>query len=183
METHTKTPIVMVSFTITFAGWWAWNAFLSGAYTDNISPYDVKGGFSHTFGKDWRWWLVLVVSVAILVVVELVLKAAKKPLGRLELWPPGRAGNGEWEVETWQEVEKDEATMRRLASTHGNESPESRISSSEEEDAKHGAIELHDFAPVAAASSSRRPPYERQQTDTHVHGKVDVRVTSTEMRR
>ena len=59
MDTHHKTLIVGISFLITTAGWWAWSAFLSYAYSDNLSPFDVKGGFEHTFGRDWNWWLVV----------------------------------------------------------------------------------------------------------------------------
>lgn len=178
METHAKTSIVLGAFSITFAGWWAWNAFLSGAYSDNISPYDVKGGFLKTFGNDWRWWLVLIVTVMILVVTELILKAAKKALVRFELWPlwERRGGARMWEreLEVWQEVEKDPGFMMRLIGEDGGELDNGAAQE------VHGAIELRDV-PATASSSGRRPVYERRETDTH--GKVDVRVSSTEVRR
>ena len=181
METHNKTRIVLGSFSITFAGWWAWNAFLSGAYSDNISPYDVKGGFSETFGKDPRWWLVLIVAIAILVVLELVLKGLKKELVRLEVWPlwGRRDGARMWEreLELWQEMEKDPVLMKRLIDRDGYTDDNDDLDEAVAED-EHGEIELHDFGATASSSSSGQVG----QRGGENHGKASVRVTSAEVR-
>ena len=89
LEMHAKTRIVGIGFSIIVAGWWAWNAFLSAAYSDNLSPFDVKHGFTKGFGKDPVWWLVLVITLAILVTFELMWKTIRRSLaidGRWPLW-------------------------------------------------------------------------------------------------
>jgi phospholipid-translocating ATPase len=114
IETHNKTAIVFGSFTITFGGWWAWNAFLSGVYSNNVSPYDVKGGFSGTFGKDPIWWLTFVVVIAILVVMELSMKAVMKALSDVECrtcWKGKSVGD----LEEWQEIEKQVNFRKRVS--------------------------------------------------------------------
>ena len=78
LETHYKTRIVAVGFTITVAGWWAWNAFLATAYSDNLSPYDVRHGFNKGFGTDPNWWLTLVITLAVLLTIELIWKSLRK---------------------------------------------------------------------------------------------------------
>ena len=78
IETQYKTVTVFVSFGITTSGWWAWNAFLSSAYSDNLSPFDVKHSFTDTFGIDPVWWLVLVLTMGILFAIELSLKYVMK---------------------------------------------------------------------------------------------------------
>ncbi|KAK1088854.1 drs2 neo1 protein [Friedmanniomyces endolithicus] len=119
LETHYKTVIVGVSFLITVGGWWAWQGFLSHAYSTNISPYDVKGGFTSTFGNDPNWWLTLIVVLAVLTVMELGYKSIKQSLLVAGLWPVWRLFGGrarrdadELDVGLWQAMEK-EPEMRR----------------------------------------------------------------------
>ncbi|KAK0845248.1 drs2 neo1 protein [Friedmanniomyces endolithicus] len=119
LETHYKTVIVGISFLITVGGWWAWQGFLSHAYSTNISPYDVKGGFTSTFGNDPNWWLTLIVVLAVLTVMELGYKSIKQSLLVAGLWPVWRLFGGrarrdadELDVGLWQAMEK-EPEMRR----------------------------------------------------------------------
>ncbi|CRG92642.1 hypothetical protein PISL3812_09705 [Talaromyces islandicus] len=80
LETHRKTVIVYAAFLITFLGWWAWNAFLSGTYSSNLTPFDVKNGFLHGFGADLAWWATFVLVLTALVVVEVSYKAGLRYL-------------------------------------------------------------------------------------------------------
>jgi len=123
LETHYKTVIVGIAVTITIAGWWAWNGFMAGIYSDNLSPYDVKGGFTKTFGNDPNWWLTLILALTIMAAMELMLKSAKHALVVTGLWPPwtrwseGRRQTRDPEnidVSAWQEMEKDPAVGERL---------------------------------------------------------------------
>ncbi|KAF2159541.1 hypothetical protein M409DRAFT_60753 [Zasmidium cellare ATCC 36951] len=109
IETHYKTLIVGISFFITVAGWFAWNGFMSAIYMNNLSPYDVKGGFSDTFGKDANWWLTMLVAFVVLATAELVYLSVKRRLMREGLWF-GMKG----ELEAWQEMERDEKVRERL---------------------------------------------------------------------
>ena len=130
LEAHYKTRIVGVSFAITTSGWWAWNAFLAGAYSDNISPYDIKHGFDQGFGKDPVWWLVLLAALAILLVFDLMWKSIRRNLTVSGRWPPWKAKTGmeksaeEVDVHVWQEMEQDTAVQRRLTSLAGHKSQE-----------------------------------------------------------
>lgn len=124
LETHCKTLIVFNSFMITICGWWVWNGFMCGIYSDNLSPYDVKGGFSSTFGNDPIWWLTLVAALAVMVVMELGYKSVKQTLlvsGHWSLWKRrfGRGWKGaeqddDVDVGLWQAMEKDPAVMTML---------------------------------------------------------------------
>jgi phospholipid-translocating ATPase len=121
LETHYKTWIVFRCFTLTFVGWWIWNAILAAAYSPGVSAYAVRKGFTLTFGSDPQWWLTLIVIIAILICMELAYKAVKRNLiiAGLWKWPPWKeAALGEsaeeWDLELWQEMEKDPAVRERL---------------------------------------------------------------------
>ncbi|KAH8650116.1 P-type ATPase [Xylariales sp. PMI_506] len=90
IETHYKSAIVLTAFGITFAGWWAWSAFLAVIYTPGPSTYDVRGGFTKVFGRDGIWWLTFIAVMLILISVELAYRAVKRNLIVLGLWhwPP-----------------------------------------------------------------------------------------------
>ena len=117
LETHLKTVIVGVSITITVSGWWAWNGFMSQCYSNNITPYDVRYGFTKTFGNDPNWWLALIIAFAIMLVLEMAFKSVKRRLLDAIVWPPWKrrsktsATHGrnaeELDVRLWQEMEKD----------------------------------------------------------------------------
>ncbi|KAK3070770.1 drs2 neo1 protein [Teratosphaeriaceae sp. CCFEE 6253] len=124
LQTHYKTAIVAVSCTIVVGGWWAWNGFMSEAYSSNLSPYDVRGGFSGTFGPDPNWWLTILVVLMILTVMELGHKSITQSLLMAGRWPPWKkhvrredddAGNiEELDVRLWQALEKDPNVRERL---------------------------------------------------------------------
>ena len=114
------------AFAITIAGWFAWQGFLDGAYARKPSPYAARGGFSHTFGPDGLWWLTALAIVAALIVIETAYKAVKHRLVVAGLWrfPPWRRkADGDeddaedWDLELWQELERDPAVRQRLKET------------------------------------------------------------------
>lgn len=85
LETHCKTVIVYGAFAITFGGWWAWNAFLAAAYSSNLSPFDVKYGFTHGFGRDPVWWATFALALGIPLIAELTYKAGRGYVRRLRV--------------------------------------------------------------------------------------------------
>lgn len=76
----------MFCFWITVAGWWAWNAFLSGIYAPAPSPYAVRDGFTTTFGRDATWWLSLVVALMALSTAEIAYRTTKHAVVTAGLW-------------------------------------------------------------------------------------------------
>lgn len=123
IETHYKTIIVGVSLVITVGGWFAWNGFMSGIYSNNLSPYDVKGGFGKVFGTEWAWWLTLIIAFTVLATMEIVYGAVKRNLIAARMWPPwkftrhyrNRNLNAEdMELELWQEMERDPRIREQL---------------------------------------------------------------------
>ncbi|KAI1308050.1 hypothetical protein F5Y03DRAFT_350954 [Xylaria venustula] len=127
METHYKSAIVMGAFGITVSGWWAWQAFLSGVYTLQPSPYDGRGGFVNTFGKDTLWWALLFGVLLILIGLDIAFKFAKRGLIKYDLWnwPPWRRKDADddpencenWDRQLWQELEQDPVVREHLQRT------------------------------------------------------------------
>lgn len=133
VETHFKSFLVLGSFFITVAGWWLWQVFLAGVYRLQPSPYNIRGGFFSTFGKDPGWWITLILVLMVLFVLELGFKMAKRTLTIMGLWRWSRGwwkrlrswkkvrkedwmeGNLEdWDLGLWQEMEKDPLVRKRL---------------------------------------------------------------------
>lgn len=132
METHHKSAITLFGFTITVGGWWAWQSFLSGIYAQTPSPYAVRDGFTHTFGRDPTWWLTLISVLGLIYILEMGLKMAKRNVvimfgawhwpgwwigkknkrSRQQDWVEGNLED--WDVGLWQEMEQDPAVRARL---------------------------------------------------------------------
>ncbi|KAI8954416.1 hypothetical protein F4801DRAFT_533123 [Xylaria longipes] len=124
METHYKTAIVMASFGITVSGWWAWQAFLSGVYTLQPSPYAGRGAFVNTFGKDTLWWSLLFGVLIVLIGLDIAFKFAKRSLIAHGFWtlPPWRKQDEDencenWDRQLWQELEQDPVVKEHLRQT------------------------------------------------------------------
>lgn len=121
LDAHHKTIIILGSFAITTSGWWAWQLFLSGAYsTDAPTPYAVKHGFISVFGPDPAWWLTLIVVLSTLAVAETAYRALQRTLLARGFWRWGARHSEqtaeELGVEVWQEMEKDPAVRAMLKS-------------------------------------------------------------------
>lgn len=119
IDPHHKTIIILVCFVITVAGWWAWQFFLSGAYsTKAVTPYAVRDGFTSVFGPDLAWWLTLVVVLGLLATGEIAYGALNRTLVDMGSWhseSSARKQNAEeMDVELWQEMEKDPVIKQML---------------------------------------------------------------------
>ncbi|KAI1174893.1 hypothetical protein F4777DRAFT_552254 [Nemania sp. FL0916] len=134
IETHYKTAIVIGSFSITVSGWWAWQAFLSGVYTLQPSPYDGRGGFVNTFGKDALWWSLLFGILLVLVGLDVALKLVKRTLivHGWWTWPPWQRRHTDddtencenWDRQLWQELEQDPDMREHLRQALLDEQPD-----------------------------------------------------------
>ncbi|KAI2472984.1 phospholipid-translocating P-type ATPase [Annulohypoxylon bovei var. microspora] len=121
IETHHKTVIILGAFALTMAGWWAWQAFLSGVYAPQPSPYPARNGFTDTFGTDPVWWVTLIAVVVVLISMEMAYKVVKRNMviAGAWKWPPWKPRSvddslEEWGLEVWQELEQDPVTRERL---------------------------------------------------------------------
>ncbi|KAK9780890.1 putative Phospholipid-transporting ATPase [Seiridium cardinale] len=134
IETHNKSAIVLVGFTITIIGWWLWNVILAAVYNPGVNTYAVRNGFTKTFGADALWWLTLIIAMAVLVCLELGFKAIKRNLivGGLWQWPPWqKRAVGEsaedWHLELWQELEQDPLMKEKLRQINEGERDEEDV--------------------------------------------------------
>lgn len=113
-----------------------WQSFLAGVYTEQPSPYDVRDGFFSTFGRDPGWWLSLIGVLAVLFILELGFKMAKRSLvvtgfwrwGRRHWWKRGTwwrrskrssdwmdsSNLEDWDLGLWQEMEQDAEVRQKL---------------------------------------------------------------------
>ena len=110
IDTRYKSVIVFVSFSITIAGWWAWNFFLSCVMPASQSPYAIRDGFTSTFGRDPVWWLTLLIVFVFLATLEFAYKSIKRrfDISRWRIWKRVMKSTDErWSLELWQELEKD----------------------------------------------------------------------------
>ncbi|PHH51101.1 putative phospholipid-transporting ATPase DNF3 [Ceratocystis fimbriata CBS 114723] len=140
-ETHYKPWFVLAAFFITTAGWWAWLAILSLAYSRSAAIYNVRDGLWDRYGSDVSWWATLFATLGMLGIFEFSLKIAKRKLlgiPRVAAWtvtPPWKSFSekerarrrreeeedehgrgtpeGEWRLEIWQEMEQD-AVIRKM---------------------------------------------------------------------
>ncbi|KAK1625426.1 phospholipid-translocating P-type ATPase [Colletotrichum phormii] len=145
LETHHKSGVVMGCFLLTFSGWWAWQGFLSSIYARAPSIYAVRDGFSKTFGRDWTWWLTLIVMVTLFILMETIFRTLQRSLilAGLWRWPWVRKEDDvcadEWRLELWQELEKDPVVRERLRRLASDEDEDEEVEDCEEEDVVRGA--------------------------------------------
>ncbi len=76
LEMHNVSIANVLAVGASVGGWFLWNILLAVLYTRK-GIYDVKGGFLRRFGRDWNWWLTLIVILACLFVLEVGSKAIK----------------------------------------------------------------------------------------------------------
>lgn len=148
-ETHTKTYIILAGCVITVAGWWAWNAFLDACYSSNLSPYDVRHGFTGTFGRDPAWWATMALVLVVLGVGEVLGKllftvsfSSSAAASFSSFWSsfrrffpssPRRSRRRrdedakEADVRVWQELEKDEKVKEILRWRAGEDEEHSTL--------------------------------------------------------
>ncbi|TPX10958.1 uncharacterized protein E0L32_008164 [Thyridium curvatum] len=81
LEMHHQTVISFLGLTVSVAGWFAWNVFLSAVYGHG-GPYRVRKELLWNFGRKYSWWLTCAVILAACVVLELVVTSARRAF-----WP------------------------------------------------------------------------------------------------
>jgi phospholipid-translocating ATPase len=130
LEMHNKTIISAVAWVISVGGWFMWNILLSLVFkisgNKNYLLYPLSQGFLHRFGTNLLWWLVLILTLAALIVLELGVSSLRKTF-----WPTDtdvfqelqkdvfirkrfeETARGEEEVEMGREREKDSLEMQR----------------------------------------------------------------------
>lgn len=85
-ETHHKTWVVLFSFFLTTFGWWAWSAFLDGVFAPTPSgPYAIRGTFTTKYGADATWWATLFIVLAMLGLMEILIKVVRRNVRVLTL--------------------------------------------------------------------------------------------------
>lgn len=109
--------------------------FLADVYAPQANPYDVRGSFFGTFGRDPGWWLTLLLVLFVLFVLDVGFKIAKRTLRTFGLWQRSRGclrqvkrwenarrenwrdeNIEEWGLRLWQELEKDRKVREQLTS-------------------------------------------------------------------
>ena len=100
LETHNHSITTVISGVLSIGGWFLWNIILSQVYDDNVI-YHVRDGFLQRFGRNLLWWTVALLSVAAVLLFEIVVRTTKTA------WKPT-------DVEVFQALEKDADVKRRF---------------------------------------------------------------------
>ncbi|KAH6680728.1 putative phospholipid-transporting ATPase [Halenospora varia] len=108
LEMHNKTYISAIGWILSVGGWFMWNILLSFAFKPRSSKtyplYPVANGFLVHWGRNLLWWLVLLLTLASLVLLELGISSIRKAF-----WPT--------DTEIFQELQKDKIIKRRFEET------------------------------------------------------------------
>ena len=75
---HNQTIISGLGLFISVTGWFAWNIFLSAIYMEKPGPYLVRGSFLRNFGRNAIWWSTGIVTLAAVVMLELVVTSVRR---------------------------------------------------------------------------------------------------------
>ncbi|CAG8973915.1 hypothetical protein HYALB_00003693 [Hymenoscyphus albidus] len=107
LEMHNKTWVPAFGWIISVGGWFMWNILLSFAFkpTTKVYPlYPVADGFLTRFGRNILWWLVVLLSLAAVVLLELGVSSIRK-----SFWPT--------DTDIFQELQKDPEIQKRFEDT------------------------------------------------------------------
>jgi phospholipid-translocating ATPase len=105
LEMHNHNYMTIIACVLSVGGWFLWNIILSSLYSDNVIYY-VRHGFLERFGRNILWWLVVILSVAAVLLFEIVVRTAKTA------WKPT-------DVEVFQMLEKEPDVRRRFEESSG----------------------------------------------------------------
>ena len=100
LETHNHSITTVIVGVLSIGGWFLWNIILSEVYSDD-AIYHVRDGFLQRFGRNLLWWAVVLLSVAAVLLFEIVVRTTKTA------WKPT-------DVEVFQALEKDPDVNRRF---------------------------------------------------------------------
>ncbi|CAK7266012.1 drs2 neo1 protein [Sporothrix epigloea] len=85
LELHNQTMITAAGLLISVTGWFLWSILLSAAHSNKFGPYLVHDAFLHNFGRTATWWVTLIVTLAAVVVLELVVSSVRRWLFATDL--------------------------------------------------------------------------------------------------
>ncbi|KAH6724008.1 putative phospholipid-transporting ATPase [Leptodontidium sp. MPI-SDFR-AT-0119] len=103
IEKHNKTIISFLGWLISVGGWFLWTLLLSLVFTPGKTYplYAIKDGFIKGYGRNLLWWLVLILTLAALILLELGVSSVRKAF-----WPT--------DVDLFQELQKDPVVRGRF---------------------------------------------------------------------
>lgn len=103
---HNKTYMSAIGWLISVGGWFLWTVFLSAVYKPGkMYPlYPIKDGFINFFGHDLLWWMVLVLSLASLILLEIGVSSLRK-----SFWPT--------DTDVFQALQNDKLIRQRFEET------------------------------------------------------------------
>jgi phospholipid-translocating ATPase len=103
---HNKTYMSALGWLISIGGWFLWTVFLSAVYKPGkMYPlYPIKDGFIKFFGHDLLWWMVLALSLACLILLEVGVSSVRKAF-----WPT--------DTDVFQALQKDKLIRQRFEET------------------------------------------------------------------
>ncbi|TID03927.1 putative phospholipid-transporting ATPase [Colletotrichum higginsianum] len=127
LEMHHKTKIAIWSAVGSVAGLWVYQLINTVSSAPSSTPYSVKNGLINGFGPDAVWWMTLIGTFNMLLLMELTLRSFKQNSmirsAIYRCWPfekktaiGGGVRNGfrDWELRLWQEMETDPAVAKIL---------------------------------------------------------------------
>jgi phospholipid-translocating ATPase len=103
---HNKTYMSAIGWLVSIGGWFLWTVFLSAIYKPGkMYPlYPIKDGFIKFFGHDLLWWMVLALTLACLVLLEIGVSSVRK-----SFWPT--------DTDVFQVLQKDKLIRQRFEET------------------------------------------------------------------
>jgi phospholipid-translocating ATPase len=105
---HNKTWVTGLGWFISVGGWFLWNVMLSFAWSPHTGKtyplYPIADGFLTRFGHNLLWWLVVLLSLAGVICLELATSSIRKAF-----WPT--------DTDLFQEFQKDPVIRRRFEET------------------------------------------------------------------
>ncbi len=103
---HNKTWLSGLGWFLSVGGWFLWTLFLSIVYKPGKTYplYPIKDGFLKFFGHDLLWWMVLALTLAALILLEVSVSSVRK-----SFWPT--------DTDVFQELQKDSIIKRRFEET------------------------------------------------------------------
>jgi phospholipid-translocating ATPase len=105
---HNKTWVTGFGWFISVGGWFMWNVMLSFAWSPHTGKtyplYPIADGFLTRFGHNLLWWLVVLLSLAGVICLELAASSIRKAF-----WPT--------DTDNFQELQKDPVIKHRFEET------------------------------------------------------------------
>lgn len=103
---HNKTYVSLIGWGVSVGGWWLWTGILSLIFKPNKTYplYPMYENFTSHYGRNFAWWLVLILTLAALTLFELGVSSVRKTF-----WPS--------DTDVFQELQKDPIIRARFEET------------------------------------------------------------------